>query len=273
MNQFEFLPLVTIGQYFPTGSILHRRDARAKLVVFTGMIIAVTFTPSLLGLLVALIAVWVGIAVARVNARIALKGLLVPLPFLLVIALLQLLFLGSQINTVVYWSWGPIHITQAGIWATIIMLIRFIVLILVISLSSFCVTTSEMITGLDHLLSPLKRLGIQTMDMVMAIQVALRFLPLLALSAERIAKAQASRGAEWGTKKGGLAAQVKRVIPLIVPLMLTSLRRAEMMALAMDARAYGLKNDRSSIYELTYRNADTLFIFVGLLVMVATIML
>ena len=101
MNQFEFLPLVTIGQYFPTGSILHRRDARAKLVVFTGMIIAVTFTPSLLGLLVALIAVWVGIAVARVNARIALKGLLVPLPFLLVIALLQLLFLGSQINTVV----------------------------------------------------------------------------------------------------------------------------------------------------------------------------
>ena len=273
MNQFEFLPLVTIGQYFPTGSVLHRLDARAKLVVFTGLIIAATFTPSLLGLLVALIAVWVGITLAKVSAKTALKGLLVPLPFLLIIALLQLLFLSSQINTVIYWSWGPIHITQAGIWATVIMLLRFVVLILVISLSSFCITTSEMITGLDHLLSPLKRIGIQTMDLVMAVQVALRFLPLLALSAERIAKAQASRGAEWGTKKGGLVAQVRRIIPLIIPLMLTSLRRSEMMALAMDARAYGLKKERTSIYELIYRRSDTVFILIGMFVIVTTVML
>jgi energy-coupling factor transport system permease protein len=130
-----------------------------------------------------------------------------------------------------------------------------------------------MITGLDHLLSPLRRIGIQTMDLVMMIQVTLRFLPLLAISAERIAKAQASRGAQWGTGKSGLVAQVRRVVPLIVPLFLTTLRRSESMALAMDARAYGLKDIRTSVYTLTYHPRDTWFVMVGLIFIVATIML
>jgi energy-coupling factor transport system permease protein len=266
MNQFEFLPLVTIGQYYPTGSILHRLDARAKLVVFSGLVLAVTFTPSMIGLLIALAAVLIGIFVAKVTFKSALKGLLAPLPFLIFIALLQLFFFSSQVNTVVYFSWWIFHITLAGIFSAVVLLLRFVVLILTISLSSFCLSTSEMITGLDHLLSPLKHLGIQTMDLVMVIQVALRFLPLLAISAERIAKAQASRGAEWGTRRGGLIAQVRRVIPLIVPLFLTSLRRSEALALAMDARAYGLKNQRTSIYELNYQRKDTIFLLIGLLV-------
>jgi energy-coupling factor transport system permease protein len=110
----------------------------------------------------------------------------------------------------------------------------------------------------------LNRIGIHTMDLVMVMQVSIRFLPLLAQSAERIAKAQASRGAEWGVKSGGLVSQVKRVIPLIVPLFLTSLRRAETLALAMDARAYGLKNQRTSLYELNLQWKDLWFILIGL---------
>jgi energy-coupling factor transport system permease protein len=91
----------------------------------------------------------------------------------------------------------------------------------------------------------------------------MRFLPLLAQSAERIAKAQASRGSEWGTRKGNLFSQVKQIIPLIVPLFLISLRRAETMALAMDARAYGLKNQRTSLYELHFDWKDALFLAIG----------
>jgi energy-coupling factor transport system permease protein len=183
------------------------------------------------------------------------------------------LFLGSVVNTVVYFQWGPIHVSLAGIWSTALILLRFVVLILAISISSFCLSTSEMITGLDRLLSPLRRIGIQTMDLIMVIQVTLRFLPLLALSAERIAKAQASRGAEWGARKGGLIAQVKKVIPLIIPLFLTSLRRSEMLALAMDARAYGLKNLRTSVYALSHHRGDTVFVFVGMIVILATVLL
>ncbi len=271
MSQFEFLPLITIGQYIPTGSILHRLDARAKLVIFFGLILAATFTPTLIGLLIALFAIVIGILISKIQLKYVLKGLLAPLPFLLVIALLQLLFFSSRVNTEVYFSWGLIHITRAGCWVAVGLLVRFITFILCISLFSFCVSSSEMITGLDHLLSPLRLIGIQTMDLVMVIQVALRFLPLLAQSAERIAKAQASRGAQWGIKKGGLISQVKRIIPLIIPLFMTSLRRSETMALAMDARAYGLKNQRTSIYELKYKWRDTLFVLIGAIVTILSL--
>ena len=263
MNQFEFLPLVTIGQYFPTGSLLHRLDARSKLVVFSGMVLAISLTTSFSGLLVGLTLVVIGIVISRVPLRYALKGLLAPLPFLIFIALLQLFFFSSKINTIEYLSWGPIHITLAGLWAAMLLLLRFITLILCLSLTSFCLSTSELTSGLDRLLSPLNRLGVQTMDFVMVIQVAMRFLPLLAQSAERIAKAQASRGAEWGVKSGGLFSQVKRVIPLIVPLFVTSLRRAETMALAMDARAYGLRTHRTSLYDLSLHWQDFIFLVIG----------
>jgi energy-coupling factor transport system permease protein len=149
---------------------------------------------------------------------------------------------------------------------------RFVALILVLSLMSFCLSTSETITSLSDLLSPLSKIGIHSMDFVMIFQVAMRFLPLLAQSAERIAKAQASRGAEWGAGRGNLLVQVRRIIPLIVPLFLISLRRAETMALAMDARAYGLKNQRSSLYDLTFGWRDGVFLAVGVGLM-ATILL
>ena len=263
MSQFEFLPLVTIGQYFATGSPLHRMDARAKLAVFTGLILALTFTPSIIGLVLGIFILLIGIVIAKVPLHYALKGLLAPLPFLIFIALLQIFFFSSQLKTIVYFDWGPIHITLAGLWAALQLMLRFTALILCLSLMSFCLSTSELITGLDHLLSPLNKIGIKTMDFVMVIQVAMRFLPLLAQSAERIAKAQASRGAEWGVKSGGLAAQVKRVIPLIVPLFITSLRRAETLALAMDARAYGVKDKRTSLYEHKFLWKDFWFVLFG----------
>lgn len=273
MNQFEFLPLVTIGQYVPNGSIVHRVDARTKLIVFAALLVAITFTPSLVGLLVALMALLIGILAARISLKVMLKGLLVPLPFLVLIVLLQLLFFNPQVESATLFSWWIIRLTQAGLNSAIIMLLRFIDLIFCLSLSSFCISTSEMITGLDLLLSPLRRLGIKTMDLVMMIQVTLRFLPLLAISAERIAKAQASRGAQWGTGKSGLIAQIRKIVPLIVPLFVTSLRRAESMALAMDARAYGLKNQRTSIYELVFNPRDTWFLLIGLGFTLTTILL
>jgi ABC-type cobalt transport system, permease component CbiQ and related transporters len=263
MNQFEFLPLISIGQYFPTGSLLHRRDARARLLFFVTMILALTFSPSIYGVMIGLIVAVIGILISKVSLKYALKGLLVPLPFLLFIALLQVLFFSPILNTVVYFRWGIVHVTAAGLWAALLLVVRFVALILALSLMSFCLSTSEAITGLSRLLRPLDKIGVHTMDFVMIFQVAMRFLPLLAQSAERIAKAQASRGAEWGSGRGGLVAQVKRIVPLIVPLFLISLRRAEMMALAMDARAYGLNNQRTSLYELRFGWKDDLFLVVG----------
>lgn len=273
MNQFEFLPLITIGQYLPTGSFLHKTDARVRLVVFTGLLLALTFTPTIRGLLLGLVFLFIGLFIARIPLRYALKGLVAPLPFIVFIVLLQVLFFSTTLNTPLLFVWGPIHITLAGLWAALQLLLRFVALILCLSLTSFCTSTSELITGLDRLLSPLGRLGIQTMDFVMAIQVAMRFLPLLAQSAERIAKAQASRGAEWGGRNGNLIQQTKRILPLIVPLILTSLRRAESLALAMDARAYGLGKNRTSLYELSFTLRDLYFLLASLGVIAGVILL
>lgn len=272
MSQFEYLPLVTIGQYFPTGSIFHRRDARARLLFFGCIILALTFTPSYVGLFIGLGLAVVGTLISKVPIRYSLKGLLAPLPFLIFIALLQVLFFSSTINTVIYVHWWIIHITQAGCWTALMIIVRFLALILWISLMSYCLSTSEMITGMSRLLAPLNRLGIHTMDFVMTFQVAIRFLPILAQSAERIAKAQASRGAEWGTK-ASLITQVKRVLPLIVPLILISLRRSETMALAMDARAYGINNQRTSMYELKFTWKDAVFLLIAVGIIAAIILL
>ena len=273
MNQFEFLPLITIGQYLPTDSFIHRRDARAKLLFFSGLILAITFTTSRMGLIFGVLLALLGIVVARVSLRYALKGLLPPLPFLIFIALLQVFFFSTTINTVVYFQWGLIHVSQAGLWAGLQLMLRFVALILGLSLMFFCLSTSEAITALSKILSPLNKIGIHTMDFVMVFQVSMRFLPLLAQSAERIAKAQAARGAEWGVKRGNVISQVKRVIPLIVPLFLISLRRAETMALAMDARAYGLKNQRTSIYQLKFTPLDGLLLVIGIGLMALVILL
>jgi energy-coupling factor transport system permease protein len=273
MNSFEFLPLATIGQFFPTGSIFHRRASRARLVFFSLILLAITFSTSLLGVIAALVITLIGLVLSRVPLKYALKGLLAPLPFLIFIALLQLLFFSSTAGTVVYFEWGIIHITQSSCLASILLLLRFLTLILWLSLMSFCLSSSEAISAMSALLSPLNRLGIHTMDLVMSIQVAMRFLPLLAQTAERIAKAQASRGAEWGTKKGGLIAQIKRIVPLIVPLFVISLRRSDTMALAMDARAYGIQNQRTSLYPLQWTWRDVLMLLVGAALAVGILMI
>ncbi len=268
MSEFEFLPSATIGQYIPTGSVLHRMDPRAKIVGFGLMMLAITFSTSKIGVGIGLIAVIAGILLSRIPLKFALKGLLPPLPFMIIIAVLQFFFYPNPGTSIIF-RLGPVVLSVAGILSGILIILRFFTLILAISLMSFVTSTSEMIHGLQKLLTPLNRIGIPTMDFVMVIQVTLRFIPFLAQSAERIAKAQASRGAEWGGKSKGLVSRVRQIIPLIIPLFTTSLRRSETMALAMDARAYGFKANRTSMFEYTFNWRDALFIL-ALLAIAAT---
>ena len=145
-----------------------------------------------------------------------------------------------------------------GFLEGIILLLRFASLVLWLSLSSFTLSISELLLGLHLLLRPLGRLGLPVEDLVLIVEVTLRFIPFLTQSAERIVKAQASRGAAWGKGSGDLLQRVRQALPMIVPLFLNSLRRAENMALAMDARGYGGSAARTSMYELHFRFVDWL---------------
>jgi energy-coupling factor transport system permease protein len=260
MSEFDFLSKVTFGQYFATDSILHRLDPRIKIASFTLLVLAFTFTPFKIGLGVGIIALLVGLILSKVKIGYALKGLLPPLPFLLIIAVLQVFFVVGGANPVVLVHLGKLQITLAGVWSGVTLLIRFTGLILCLSLASFCISNSEMIQGMQLLLKPLNRLKIHTMDFVMVLQVMLRFIPFAAQTAERIAKAQASRGADWGGKTHSLITRIKQTVPLIIPLFIISLRRAENMALAMDARAYGYLEERTSMYQFKLHPADFLFL-------------
>lgn len=266
MSEFDFLARIPLGQYVSTGSIMHRLDPRAKITIFLVLILALTFSQSLLGLGIGLAFLILLIFLSKIQLKFALKSVLVPLPFLLFFAVIQVFFYSSKNDPQLLFSLWFLRVTVNGLIAGGILLLRFCALILALSLASFCTSTSELIQGTSRLLSPLNKLKIRTMDLVMVLQITLRFVPILAQTAERIAKAQASRGAEWGGKTKGLINRIKQILPLLIPLFVISLRRSESLALAMDARAYGYLDYRTSIAEMKFTVTDWAFVLLNSIV-------
>ena len=148
---------------------------------------------------------------------------------------------------------------MVGVWAAIRLLLRFSVLMALLTVSSATLSTLEIIDSMHMLLKQLRWMGINPSLPAMAVQIMLRFIPFLALSAEKIAKSQASRGAQWDGKQGGLLARARRVLPLIIPLFTNSLRQAETLADAMLARGFGARRQRTSLREYTLHGTDIAF--------------
>jgi len=256
MNEFEFLRDLPIGQYLPLNGPLQRLDPRTRILGATIFLAGITFlthpTGLLLGLVAALLAWWY----SRLPWGPLIRGWRSALPFLLILALLQVLFRVGEEGRELFRLWSII-ISSNDLVAGINLILRFSAYITVIGLATSTLSASEITRGSEALLRPLGALNFPVHDFVMVVQVTLRFFPLLAQSAERIAKAQASRGADW-RPTGNLIHRIRQVMPLIIPLFVTSLRRAEHMALAMDARGYGSRPTRTSMVELHFRRLDTL---------------
>ncbi len=263
MESFEFQRYITIGQYVPTNSPVHKLDPRTRLVGVTLLLIATTVTQQWVGLVLALAGALAITLLARIPLSYTLKGLLTPLPFIFILAVIQTLF-GPGAAPDLIWDWGPFNVSLTSLLSGLSLLLRFPALILLISAFSAATSTTEIVRGLEALLHPLVKLRLPVQDFVLMVQVALRFLPLLALEAERITKAQASRGAEWGTGRGGPLRRARQVLPVIVPLFLVSLQRAENLALAMEARGYRSQEPRTSLIELRYQGADMLAMLLAL---------
>lgn len=272
MADFEYLGMVNIGQYLPLDSRLHRIDARVRILIYFLIIMALTFVPKLGGLCFGLIIVLLLLKIGRVPIRFALRSLVPPLPFILLLAVLQIFITPAGPDSPLY-SAGFLTIHLSGVLAALRLLLRFTALVLALGLASYTLSTAEMIQGLQSLLSPLARIGLPTHDFVMILQVTIRFIPFLAQAAERIAKAQAARGADWGTRRGNLLQRVRQIVPLIIPLFLTSLRRAEALALAMDARGYGGPAKRTSMLIMQMHPSDGVIFLLGVLTFAAVLFL
>jgi energy-coupling factor transport system permease protein len=273
MANFEFTQNLSFGQYLPTGSWVHNRDARARIIIYFTLLLAITIARHAYMVIAALIFIIAGFHFSKIPLRYALNGLKTPLPFLVFLSILQLFRFAPDSANLLIFSIGPLTITTQGIIAGFVVLARFITLILVISLTSFTLSTSDLIYGLQSLLRPLNWLGIPSEDIIMVFQITLRFLPMLGQSTEQIAKAQAARGAAWGIKKQNLIERVKTIYPVIIPMFLTSLQKAENMALAMDARGYGTHLQRGTYKQFEFKMQDGLSILAVLIVCILIIVL
>ncbi len=261
MSEFEFLRNVTIGQYLPGDSPLHRLDPRARLVMAAVLVIGVLLDRSLLGLIGALGAVAGGLAMANISLRYAARGLRPAIPFLVLLSLWQLF--SARGDGQVLWQWRWLTLTTAGLHAATSTALRFVVLILALSLFSFITATGELTHGVEHLLRPLQRFGFPAHELALSLLIALRFIPLLAREAERIAKAQASRGGDTGIKR------TLHLLSLIVPLFIAALRRAERLTLAMEARCYTGGAGRTHLIQLKADRRDALAVATVLALTVA----
>ncbi len=263
-SEFELLGRLTIGQYLPTGSRLHHLDPRVKLVMVMLMITAVIVSHSLVGLALLLAVVVAGLLSARIPLRFALAGLGPMLPFLLLLALLQVVAIPQyRAGATVIWQWSILMVTDRSVLAGALLIARFTVMVLGISLFSFSTTTTELTHGVEHLLRPLQALGVPAHELALVVNIAIRFLPILAEEAERLMKAQASRGADFGRGQRNFITRTRRLLPLLVPLFLVSLRRAEELIEAMEARSYLGGKGRTHLIHLQAQASDYVALATG----------
>ena len=272
-SEFEFLRGLPFGPYLAVDSPLHRLDPRTRILLVLLFLTALILASRPIGLAIGLAAAVAGWRLARIPYAALWKGWRTALPFLLFLAALQVLLRTGENGETVLIAYGWLSITVTDLWYGLALLLRFSGFMAVLGLAASYLSESELTRGLEALLSPLSLLRIPTHDFVMVIQVTLRYFPLLSQTAERIAKAQASRGADWQPAGWNLVRRARQIIPMIVPLFIASLRRAENMALAMDARAYGALPIRTSMITLRFHRADWLAFAVCVPLLLAVIML
>jgi energy-coupling factor transport system permease protein len=260
MSEFEVLRFLAIGQYLPSGSILHRLDPRVKLasislLMFVFMLRAGP-TVVFLGLLIALAL----LGIARFPWRHALRSLRPLLPLFLVALLLQLLLYPHRAavaaGSLPLLAWGPVVISGAGLVSLAVILMGMVDVVLLLTLQTAIADTTDVAHGIEGLLSPFQRLGLPAHEVTMVFTIALRFVPLLGEEMERLMKAQAARGADFGRRRGGLLQRVRSRLPLMVPLFMAALRRAEELAVALEARGYVGGSGRSHLVRLRMRPID-----------------
>ncbi|ATW27143.1 energy-coupling factor transporter transmembrane component T family protein [Candidatus Formimonas warabiya] len=222
----------SIGQYYPIKSPLHRLDPRTKISAVFFFIIALFFAHDYYSYFVAILFSLLLIFLSRVPIKILLRGLKPIFIFVIITAFIHLFFTpGTEI-----WRWKILKLTKEGLDQAIFMSIRLILLIGVSSLLTLTTTPVSLTDGMERLLGPFKKIGLPAHELAMMMTIALRFIPTLLEETEKIMKAQVSRGANFSS--GSLLKRAKVLVPLLVPLFISAFKRAEELALAMEARGY-----------------------------------
>ncbi len=261
---------ITLGQFFPGFSPLHKLDPRTKIILTVFFIVAVFLANNPISFMFLLIVTSVLVFISRISFKVVLKGIKPILLILIFTSLINLFMtVGESEPLVKFWI---IKIYKEGIIRAVFMSLR--VIILIIGTSMFLTYTTSPISltdGIESLLKPLKKIGIPVHLFAMMMTIALRFIPTLVEETEKIMNAQKSRGADFSN--GSLIKRAKALIPLLVPLFVSSFKRAEELATAMECRCYRGDVNRTKYVELKYRSRDYSWLIIMLLLFSATILL
>lgn len=242
---------IALGQYIPAKSPVHALDPRAKIILTIAVMAAVFMTHTMTAFIIWSILLLCLTRYSRIPPRVVAAS---ARPVLILIIFTSLLHLFLTPGDVVA-GIGRFTVTRQGIYLALTMSLRLACLVMYASLLTFTTSPSQISDGLEGLLSPLKRIGVPAHEIAMMITIALRFIPTLFEETGRIIKAQKSRGAEFD--EGGLMKRAKAYIPVLIPLFVIIFRRAESLAVAMEARGYNGGAGRTRLKPLRWRTCDS----------------
>ncbi len=241
---------ITIGQYYPANSVIHRLDPRIKLLGTVIFIVSVFFINDLTGLLLATVALGSVIRLSTIPLKYMLKGLRAIFVLLLfTVALNMFLTPGDVIFKAAF-----LKVTKEGVVMAAQMGVRLIYLIVGSTIMTLTTTPNNLTDGLEKALSPLNKLHFPVHELAMTMSIALRFIPILTDETDKIMKAQQARCADFD--EGNLAKRISNLIPILVPLFISAVRRANDLAMAMEARCYHGGTGRTKMKPLVYTKRD-----------------
>lgn len=246
---------ITLGQYFPADSVVHRMDARFKLIITLIFIIMLFIGKNTIALETGFVFTLMSFLLSSIPFKLILKCLKPILPILGFTAILNIFMINSGMPL---FQWGFIEITDDGVEVTVFMIVRILLLIAGTSLLTYTTSPVTLTDAIERLLSPLKRFKLPVNELAMMMTIALRFIPTLIEETDKIMSAQKARGSEL--EVGKLKDRAKALLPVIIPLFVSAIRRAGELAVAMECRCYRGGNGRTRMRQLESGSAD----YVGL---------
>ncbi|MDD6812505.1 MAG: energy-coupling factor transporter transmembrane component T [Lachnospiraceae bacterium] len=241
---------ITLGQYYQADSVIHKLDPRVKLVATITFIISLFIVQNFVGYLIAALFLVLAIKLSKVPFRFMVKGMKA-IMFLLLVTVVFNLFLTPGEPLLTLWKFT---ITKEGLRTAVFMAIRLTFLIIGSSVMTLTTTPNSLTDGMEKLMNPLKVFKVPVHEVAMMMSIALRFIPILLEETDKIMKAQIARGADF--ESGNLIKKAKSLVPLLVPLFISAFRRANDLAMAMEARCYRGGEHRTKMKPLKYKRRD-----------------
>ena len=243
---------VTLGQYFPGNSVIHKLDPRTKLIFVILYIVVLFLAKGALSYLMVALFLGAVIYVSKIRLSAIFRGLK-PLMIIILLTAFLNLFYSSGEPLVQFWIF---KITRAGIFNAIFMALRITLLVSGTFMLTYTTSPIALTDALENLFGPLKKLHVPVHELAMMMSIALRFIPTLIEETDKIMSAQKARGADF--ESGNIIARAKALVPILVPLFISAFRRADELATAMECRCYHGGEGRTRLYQLRYAKRDYL---------------